>query len=309
MFQNEKSCFSFNSMNDYVVAIFSEPGKFTVELKRGLYKVECWGAQGGIGNENGDFTTQGGKGAYTSGQLKVTEDLSLYCFVGGKGGNGSPDPQISAIGGFNGGGNGGVDTRDNDGSGAGGGASDIRFVDGDWNNLDSLESRIMVAAGGSGSAFNSYGAPGGAIYGLLKSERGIDDIIENTDTSQDKGFMPGCGESGKNHEYTPSSGAGGGFYGGNAKEGIESPTYLAVSSSGSSYISGHSDCVQRKYVFTNTEMIPGSEYSPSPTQGKEKGHSGNGFILITMLNLSCKRTCISHRNVVSYICLLLTIYS
>lgn len=40
------------------------------------------------------------------------------------------------------------DGRDDEASGAGGGATDFRLVPGSWNDKESLYSRIMVAGGG-----------------------------------------------------------------------------------------------------------------------------------------------------------------
>ena len=47
---------------------------------------------------------------------------------------------------------------------SGGGASDIRLIDGDWDNLESLKSRVMVAGGGGGVANATYNTAGGQRY-------------------------------------------------------------------------------------------------------------------------------------------------
>ena len=39
-----------------------------------------------------------------------------------------------------------------------------------------------------------------------------------------------------------------------------------------------------KYVFTDTQMIPGNEYVPTLEGGKEIGHHGDGVIRITNLS-------------------------
>jgi hypothetical protein len=99
----------------------------------GYYKMECWGAQGGY---SGSSAT-GGKGAYTSGNIYLTKGQKVYVYVGQTGSG-----TTSAT--YNGGGHSGslYSTY------AGGGATDIRLESGDWDNFDSLKSRIMVAAGG-----------------------------------------------------------------------------------------------------------------------------------------------------------------
>ena len=186
------------------------PGKEKFVLTPGVYKIECWGAQGGSGLVNGRITTEGGRGAHVSGVLSVKKNLPIFLYVGGKGGNGSPSRNTYAQGGYNGGGNGGADTRDDEGAGAGGGASDIRLVDDDINESESLFSRIMIAAGGSGSVYNAYGAPGGDVTGYISNSNGISNFLPST-TTQTSGAQLGIGENGKNSECTGSSGGGGGY--------------------------------------------------------------------------------------------------
>ena len=88
-------------------------------------------------------------------------------------------------------------------------------------------------------------------------------------------------------------GGGGGWYGGAIGHG-------QGGSGGSSFISGHTGCNainpsngnhlgtsttmtinNVNYRFTNTVMKAGNESMPSPTGGKETGHSGNGYCKIT----------------------------
>lgn len=122
---------------------------FTAPIS-GTYKVELWGAQGG---------SSGGLGAYTKGEIDVAEGDKLYVYVGGIG-EVFPGTSTRGIGGFNGGGLGGPGMVPGNGAGAGGGgATDIRTVSGLWDEIVSLRSRIMVAAGGG--AFSGAGAGGG----------------------------------------------------------------------------------------------------------------------------------------------------
>ena len=281
--------------------IYKEPGKHSITLSQGYYRFECWGAQGGIGCQDGEYMTQGGPGAYASGYIHIRAVTTFFCFVGGKGGNGSPTKNTKATGGYNGGGLGGIDNSDNDGSGGGGGASDIRTVDGECNDIDSLESRIIDAAGGSESAFNSYGAPGGDLNGYIKTGDGID---QNTvsDTNQIKGHKLGQGENGHTHSYTPSRGSGGGYYGGIATDGIYQPTYKAVSSSGSSYVSGFDGCIpDDKYIFKKAQILNGNIEFRDAFGETHKGNFGNGATAITQfinpascsfLDFSIKQYCL-----------------
>ena len=269
--------------------IYQEPGKYSITIQAGYYKFECWGAQGGMGSCNGDYIVHGGPGAYASGYIKVKTTTTFYCFIGGKGWNGSVTPNTQAQGGYNGGGRGGMDIGDDDGSGGGGGSTDIRAIDGDWDSINSLNSRIIVAAGGSGSAFNSYGAPGGDLTGYFKSSHGINNNIASN-TTQNKGYSLGKGEDGRPFSATPSSGAGGGYYGGYAVNGIVAPTYLAVSSSGSSYVSGYNGCkANNQFIFRHPQILNGNKQFMNVSGQINQGNIGDGAIAITRLvnEVSC----------------------
>ncbi len=95
-----------------------------------------YGAQGGL---------HGGKGARVRATLRVFPGQVFAIYVGGM------PPRRSSAGGYNGGGTGGAP-----GAG-GGGASDVRIGPG-----YGLDDRVLVAAGGGGSAPSSIGGPGGA---------------------------------------------------------------------------------------------------------------------------------------------------
>lgn len=121
--------YDFDYTGDYQV--FTAPAV-------GYYKFECWGAQGTGGPNTG-------KGGYTSGIRKLNEGDTFYVYVGSQ----------NAAGGWNGGGKSSIGN-------AGGGATDIRLVSGEWNNEEGLKSRIMVAGAGGGH-YNEGGAGGGLI--------------------------------------------------------------------------------------------------------------------------------------------------
>jgi len=297
------------------VLMIKVPSVNSVTLDPGKYQFECWGAQGGTGLTNNVKLYEGGRGAYVSGVIDLKDKTELYLFVGGRGEDG--DTSKRAIGGFNGGGNGGID-EDNEDAGSGGGSSDIRLVNGKWNDRNSILSRIIVAAGGSGSVDNSYGAPGGSLSGLKVTSTSKPEYSYST-TNQTNGYLLGIGQSGKDHQSTPSSGAGGGYYGGIAAEGVIDSLYLAVSSSGTSFVSGYEGCNAvdeygkhtnspihySNIVFEHIVMKDGREIFPSPSGKKEMGHQGNGAIRISFYNgIIYQPSCVRHNlPVLSFACL------
>lgn len=114
----------------------------SLELPKGIYKLECWGSQGGSYN-----TYYGGNGGYSTGVLTLDTDTTVYLYTGGQPATVSTS-RVVVPGGFNGGGNGYnryYSSTYTYGQG-GGGASDIRL------GQDSLYARLIVAGGGGGSA-------------------------------------------------------------------------------------------------------------------------------------------------------------
>ena len=113
------------------------------KLLAGNYQIECWGANGSGINSS----YPGGNGAYTSGKIKLDNAMNAYVYVGQYAGDAKYNVNV-----FNGGGNGtswsSTDVNKTQTIYCGGGATDIRLVDGNWDNSESLCSRIMVAAGG-----------------------------------------------------------------------------------------------------------------------------------------------------------------
>ncbi len=152
----------------------------------GNYKVELWGAQGGSISgvaynsdgsiRNSNLTYVGGKGAYTTGLINLNKNKILYVYVGG-----SPS-QINTtlvsggnyVGGFNGGES--ITSGQEIYGAPGGGATDIRLFNGNWNDFSSLKSRIMVAAGGGGANFRNdgYGEGNGGEGGNLVGIKGYE---------------------------------------------------------------------------------------------------------------------------------------
>ena len=289
----------FSFLYDYSCSDSSICNYTEISLNQGIYKFELWGAQGGTGCTDGVHKLPGGHGSYVSGYIKINKKTNFYLYIGGKGGNGSHIPNSQAKSGWNGGGKGGIDWEDNDGSGGGGGSTDIRLLPGEWDNITSLRSRIIVAAGGSGSAFNHYGSSGGTIFGFKKNGISFNSIINSSSTSQIMGNLFGIGEDGKTFNWVPSSGAGGGYYGGVSVSGSQTIPYPAISDSGSSFISGHNFCnsisidgfhTNTSYhysglLFFNSTMKSGIEIQPNYLNNLTIiGKTNNGAIRIIFLD-------------------------
>lgn len=178
----------------------------TINLSAGTYRVECWGAQGGSINE----TYHGGYGAYTSGKLVLNQDKTFYAYIGSAGQYTGQNNSVIP-GGYNGGGN-SSDCRYNDVrlSTSGGGSTDLRLTNGDWDNDSSLNSRIIVAAGGSGPAkygdyYISTGVGGGGILGYDGKIYEAKSGHEGKKASQTSGGIGGS----NNSTYSGSFGKGG----------------------------------------------------------------------------------------------------
>ena len=282
----------------------------------GNYKIELWGAQGG-----GDSTA--GKGSYTTGNISLSSGINIYVYVGeaGMSGNYKSDETITneTYPTFNGGGAGGLaggpyfanDTlyRYTYGS-SGGGATDVRLAGGNWDESNSLKTRIMVAAGSAGATATNNLDNGNGVAGGLTGYTG------NTMTAypdnggigatQNSGYMFGKGQNGGNGPQTGGTGfgychghhgGGGGYYGGFGGISTGGSCYRIGGGGGSSFISGHTGCNAINssgshtgqpnhysgYVFNNTEMIPGNLTMPNPAGGTMTGKSGNGYARITFI--------------------------
>ena len=269
------------------------------------YKCECWGASGGhaiIGN---------GSGGYVSGLVSLTKETELYIYVGKQGNDYN---SFSSTYMFNGGGN--ANRQGNYCGSCGGGATDIRIVNGNWENATSLNSRIMVAGGGGGVGGEEVYS-GSCAGGLL----GYDGLVITTSHLQHQGkggtqsaggtiptqysdsqngtaglFGKG-GVGGYSHLSSGlkgggGSGGGGGYYGGSGSCGLSNGSWCG--GGGSSYISGHSGCTAKSITFNNTIMIDGYGYKWTSTKGsqiglpnvndssiRQNGHLGHGYCKIT----------------------------
>lgn len=257
---------------DYTGAVQS------IALPKGIYKLECWGAQGGYSSSNSGIEVgMGGKGGYSVGTITLNQKTPIYIYAGGVGsisGNGKAD------GGFP---NGGSSWASNtsEGAGGGGGSSDIRI------GTDSLHARVIVAGGGGGGGEdNETGGYGGGETGGASGS--------GTPGSQTapSGYF-GIG----GHTSYDGGGGGGGWYGACPAGGQTTPAtsnsgddtsgspggsgYVYTSSTAKNYPNG---ClVNSTHYLTNAKTIAGNTSFPSPSGTSETGHSGNGYCRITVI--------------------------
>ena len=240
-----------NLTSSYAVSNSKTYQEFTASAT-GYYQIEAWGGQGGNSKSNADGSgtvVQGGKGAYTKGQIFLNKGEKLYIYVGEKGNNGIYGQR--ATGGYNGGALGGSALQ---GGAGGGGATDIRYfastpatADLVWNSANGLNARIMVAAGGGGAANGTNAAQGGD-GGTLWGENGILNLNSASHTlagggrqnvagtAASNGAVGAFGIGGASHA-SYGGGGGGGYYGGGG--GGYNASSDSSGAGGSSFISGY----------------------------------------------------------------------
>lgn len=278
------------------------------------YKMEAWGAQGG---------NDGGKGGYTSGEISLNAKTKMFVYVGGKGIAEGSSGVYDVVGGYNGGGS---TTNQKYGGrvfSSGGGSTDIRLVNGAWNNFSSLKSRIMVAAGGGGKFGSEYPTQFVSTIGHGGGLNGLDCIISSTPyglawgentigASQTAGgYCLGGTQFGYSKDQHSAigkfgigsdsanygTGGGGGYYGGGGSLHVQN------ASGGSSFISGYTGCNAiaesstennivhlgspnhySGYIFKNMSLIAGDSEMPTHDgAGKMIGNSGDGYFKITLI--------------------------
>ena len=249
-------------------------GPYSLEIDRGRYLFELWGAAGGTdAYKDVPIESRTGLGAYVSGYLDINNKQNFLLYVSGRGENGIAEH--TTVGGFNGGGNAGLSGS------SGGGATDIRLN-------QKLESRIIVAGAGGGAERIGVGHGGG-----LKGEDGqcldpsinpsmcnYQDGLSSGGTQTNGGIGGGYNENATNGGFgyggdgTCSAayggpGGGAGYYGGGGM------CDCCSASGGSSFISGHQGCISitsesdltpsnssihySGIYFNNTKMINGKD--------------------------------------------------
>ena len=258
----------------------------------GQYKLEVWGAGGG-GQHQAGYSGIGGLGGYSQGLINLKKGDVLYIYVGGEGKT-CITAGCTALAGWNGGGNGYKKYGDaKDPVGSGGGASDIRFVGGEWNSQTSLLSRVIVAGGGGGGGMetnerggdgggltatrynNSYGAPGTQIKGWAF------------------GYGYSCSPATINYVNTTwgGSGAGGGWYGGYNSAG--SGWHSAGGGSGFIWNEASANnvpenySVESRYYLSDATTLAGNQSVPTHDgNGTMTGTRGNGHAKISLVRLA-----------------------
>lgn len=266
----------------------------SVTLPKGIYTLECWGAQGGNRSQDSASATVTGSGlgGYSIGTLTLTQLTTCYIYVGGQGGMSSSTGNVKVEGGFNGGGFASHESTGEPGNG-GGGATDVRIAQ------DSLYARVIVAGGGGGSGEdNETGGYGGGETGGAGSGN-----TSLTQASQTSGGTNSFGFGLGGNTYNGGAG-GGGWYGGASRYSVSSYStgsdsegggggsgYVYTSSTAKNYPSG---CLlNSSYCLTDAQTIAGNNSFTSPTGSSETGHSGNGYCRITVIE--CKNTALYTR--------------
>lgn len=242
----------------------------------GIYEVTLWGAGSG-----GSAT-----GAVTKGRISLKTGDTLYLYLGGFGDFNSSNKT------FNGGGASGPNGVQ------GGGASDVRLIKGssntDWDNIASLRSRIMVAAGAGGAKYGATTTTGGLLYGTVAKNN--DSGYVGTPATQltagsavtfnewwpsspgtEGSFATGGDElDGDGWGWTDYGGAGGGgYYGGG------SSSKSGTGGGGSSYISGFAgvNSINSSGAHTNQTLhYSGKYFYGSTMQASDHLWQGQGMV-------------------------------
>ena len=169
----------------------------------GYYIIELWG--GGYSNTEG--------GAYTKGDIYLNTNEEIYIYVGGQPWNGGGTGYYYGFG-----------------------ATDVRTVatsaPNAWNEIDSLRSRIMVAAGSGGTGVAAGGLIGytatATSYdaycgrGATQTSGGASPITWSTAGSGGAGGFGYGGGGGRSISSGGSGSGGGGWYGGSGASGAGS---------------------------------------------------------------------------------------
>jgi len=283
---------------------YTTPGVTTVSLASGKYKLETWGAQGGSYSE----TYYGGKGGYSYGILTLTEETTIYAYVGGAGN------EASTLGLKDGGTNGGGASYTRTAtyaSGSGGGASDIRI------GTDSLYARVIVAGGGGGAGSYSstatqkyIGGVGGGTSGGTGNQysdsykAGTGGGIATAGTSYYNNSIDsttygtlatfGTGAGAKSTSYNGISGGGGGWYGGGyglRSSGGGGSGWVYTADAFATWQSGNATdsanwLLNSSYYLTNAATIEAGRDDFVDFDGTigGTGHSGDGAVRITKLS-------------------------
>ena len=256
---------------------YNQSSPYLIILPSGKYKFECWGSKG-----------TNVYGAYTAGFLTLEETKSFYLYLGSY----KEGYRTATTYSYNGGGVGDY---------AGGGATDIRLIGGEWSDFISLKTRIMVAAGAGSPDYESRDGHGGDLFGCNATQNSGG--TGGTQNSGGIGYVNGSfGKGGSNlriengERKDTSSGGGSGYYGGGT--GVNQGCCGA--GGGSSFISGYEGCdainessTEFNIVhtgqeihysglfFTDPVMIKGGTEMPQPNGPDSIGYDGFGAVRIS----------------------------
>ena len=257
----------------------------------GTYKLETWGAQGGKTINDGIYLDAGGFGGYSSGFISLNEYGMLYAYIGGHGSDGKLKVNDS-LGGYNGGGSGHWDKRDNEASGGGGGATHIATKSGLLSSLENYKNDILVVSGGGGggAVLKFISGNGGGFKGTVgyRSE-----TLYSQSATQLDGYKFGQGGDGSDSYGTPGGGGGGGYYGGFGGY-IENKNDFSIDAipgaGGSGYIGNPLlkdkvmycyNCEESNEESTKTISTTCNEETPTSNCAKK----GNGYARITLVSI------------------------
>jgi len=269
---------------------FRNPCSEPTVLGAGTYKLEAWGAQGGV---TFHYPSDINRGGYASGILTLTEETKVWRCEGGKGQDGNYVDRI-VQGGKNGGGNGGYANYMGDDNAGGGGGSDVRI------GMNTFYHRVIVAGGAGGNGCGSAGGVGGGLNGLdgimgpyrpsglggTQTEGGASvgkPEIPNT-FSQAGGFGYGGAGSAFEANYG-SGGGGGGWFGGSG--GNNDPGGGDPGGGGSGYVLTETSdkpagyALGSQYFLTDTVLLHGREVMSAPAGGTQTGQLGDGVVRIS----------------------------
>ena len=291
---SEQSCYRFNS----------KKSPYAVTLTHGHYLIVLAGASGGYSTYQENI--QYGLGGISIGHINIVYKRTFYLFVGGRGADSSGNTPGS--GGYNGGAAGGkVYGSENDcASGGSGGATDIRLenYNDDWENEQSLISRVIVAGGGGSGGCWTLSGVGGDGGGLVGKDG--DNSTHTTKSiggkggNQENGFRLGVGENGKDSTTGPdpngeaSGSGGGGYWGGFSGQTGYNSCGSGGGGGGSSYISGHSGCisVDRDGKPTNSNKhFSGITFFDTITMTGKNNGDGYAYIIWVSNPLLRNKTC------------------
>ena len=282
----------------------------------GLYLLEAYGASALHYFDSYDYHSHG---AYASAILRITTPFPIYIYTGESTHEQDFGKYTSKV--FNGGGSGGTGEYNKIGTN-GGGATDFRTIDGEWDDFTSLLSRFIVAAGAGGQDNYNCGADGGygtkedfyGCGGTLSAPNGTwGSTTNNPQNWYSNGYGAnqthggadydlvirsgfGYGADAENHTGTywgtmPACGGGGGYYGGGS--GRWGGYISGGGGGGSSFVYGYPGCIPhenaifpKNLVLYNQTLKAGYEQIPNPEgKGFVQGRYGNGIAKITLLKV------------------------